>query len=258
MISSGLAQWRLQYQVSPIYLTGGIAGMAGGTVALTNYTNAGTFPNVTSSGLDFDLDDFFAYFEPVPGGTLIANEVGKYPFANQTTAANAIVTQPLAISMMMICPAKNPGDFTLKPAIITNLKRTLDQHIGAGGTFLVATPSFVYTDVLMTSFRDASSGESRQPQFRWQLDFFKPLITLADAQNAQNSLMNKLSSGTQVMPDNSGSISWSNPSNAVADPSSGAAPTVVPATRSSPAVGYNGVGASAFNLVSPFAGAGAE
>ena len=247
MTSSGLEQWRQLNQISPIYLTGGIAAnVSGGTVALLNYTQGNAFNGLTSGAGQVSLDDYFAYFEPVTGATLISNAIGAYPFANQATAANAIITQPLAISMMMICPAKN---WSQKQATIMALQQTLAQHNNAGGTYSVQTPSFLWTDLIMTGMHDASGGETRQPQYRWQLDFAKPLITLAEAQQAQNSLMGKISSGTQVSASATGEVSTSSAENVVGNPAAGAAATVVPATAPNVGLSSNagsnvGIGAS--------------
>ena len=186
---------------------------------------------------NMDLDNAFAQFVPVPGGSIISNQAGEYPFANQATAANAIITQPLMVSMVMICPYKNPGEAFQKLSIITSLKQTLDQHILGGGLFAVATPSFFYTDCVMLNMRDASSGESKQAQYRWQLDFRKPLVTQAQAEAAHSALMNRLSNGTKVAPTDAatGNIAWSSPDNAQGG--GGAASSVVPSTQSSPDLG---------------------
>ena len=61
------------------------------------------------------------------------------------TAANAVVQQPLKISMQMICPAQNGGGYILKQAILSALKYILDAHILSGGSFTVITPAFTYT-----------------------------------------------------------------------------------------------------------------
>lgn len=214
-------QWRLQYEISPIILTGGAASQqVGGSMPIVSILEGNNFPA--------SLDDFFAHFASIPGSTIIQNAVGTYPFANQTTAANAIITQPLAISMLMTCPSKT--SISRRLSIISTLQQMLTKHINAGGTFMVATPSFVYTDCLMTGMRDASGGETHQPQFRWQLDFMKPLITLAEAAQAQNSLMSKISNGTQVPANADKEITTSGPQNAVAAPASGQAPSAIPAT----------------------------
>src|SRR5690242_11026591 len=58
---------------------------------------------------DPNLDNFFANFEPIPGARLISQQVGHYPFANQAVAANAVIPQPLPVSLLMKCPARPPG-----------------------------------------------------------------------------------------------------------------------------------------------------
>lgn len=244
MINPGILAFKLQFQINPIFLTGGLAGsVPGGMLPVTAYTQGVSFSSLTVGGEDINLDNAFASFVPVAGSTLISNQIGTYPFANQATAANAVITTPLAISLVMLCPARNPGDYSAKMAVISALKATLDQHIMAGGTFAVATPAFLYTDCLLVGLRDTSGGESNQPQFRWQWDFQKPLISLQEAQQKQNNLMSKLGPfGTKVTPDASGQITWSNPQVAVGNPGSGVAPSVIPSTTANPALGYGEVG----------------
>jgi hypothetical protein len=189
--------FQLGYQISPIILTNGIASEIPGQmmpiVALTEAANF-TLGLLSGEGLP-SLDQFFAHFRVLPGTTLIKNQIGNYPFANQQVAANAMIAQPLNIAVMMSCPARGRGGYVSKLATITALKKALALHINSGGTFTIATPSYIYTDCVMTGMRDVSSGSSRQVQTDWQLDFEQPLVTLDQAQQVYNSLMQKISSG---------------------------------------------------------------
>lgn len=238
-----VADFKLQYQVSPIFLTGGIASnQVGGTTAMPIVT---LLQDNSLSGInigDANLDDFFAYFEPAPGtGTIIANQIGAYPFANQAVAANAIIAQPLVISMIMICPARTPGSYSTKLATISQLQATLAQHTNAGGTFIVATPAFTYFDCILTAMRDVGGGESRQVQFRWQMDFVKPLLTLSDAQQAQNSFMSKVGTGSQVSPNANGTWPLSGPASAVGNANSGQAPSATPLGAAGTGLGFGNI-----------------
>lgn len=204
--SSGSAAWKLTYQLSPIILLGGIAqGTPDGAMPILSLLQG---PTPVSS-----FDQFFANFEPLQGGTLIDNAIGNYPLANQAVAANAIIAQPLAISMLMICPVQAPGGYATQTQVLTALKASLDQHNQSGGTYSVITPAYTYTPCVMTGMRDVSGTDSHQRQVRWQLDFLKPLLTLADAQAAQNNLMSKFTSGTAFSgaPSNSGPVSGNPP-----------------------------------------------
>ena len=194
MITSGLASFKLSFVISPIILTGGVAGsLPGAAIPMLSLTQPTAFPTLLSPGDDLDLDDFFAYFQPIQGTTLVDNAIGEYPFANQTVAANAIIAQPLTVSMLMICPVNEPNTYAQKFALMQALQATLAQHGNSGGTYTVLTPSFVYTNCILTRMADVSSGDSHQPQYEWQLDFKKPLVTLQDAAQAQNNLMGKIS-----------------------------------------------------------------
>jgi hypothetical protein len=202
--SPGLVAFRLAFEVSPIILTNGIASMMGGMLPMISITEGLNFAVGILSGGNVGLDSFFANFQPLPGSSLIEQQVGNYPFANQNVAANATIAQPLTISMLMICPVRQRGGYFTKTAIMSTLQKTLALHNNSGGTYTIATPSYFYTDCLMTGFRDASSGDPKQPQDRWRIDFVQPLVTLQQASQVQNSLMNKLTSGMPTNGDLSG------------------------------------------------------
>src|SRR5271154_3476897 len=99
---AGTAIWKLGFELSPIMLTGGLAGPMGGMLPIIAYTEAINFVGGLLSGTEnIEMDDFFAHFQPLPGSTLINLELGTYPFANQTVAANATIKQPLHLSLLM-------------------------------------------------------------------------------------------------------------------------------------------------------------
>lgn len=224
VISSGLVNFAAEYEISPILLVGGIAANAkGGALPISTFTQgpqsnsgfsitglveaaaSGAVAGVTgvlstatgylSSALGPAEPQSFAHFQPLPGGSLIDNQVAMYPFANQTVAANAIITQPLAVSMLMRCPASSSVPYSQKLTLIQALQTALAQHNALGGTYTVFTPAYIYTNCLLTAMRDVSGGESKQPQYDFQLDFLQPLVTLQQAQQAQNALMKTLSNG---------------------------------------------------------------
>ena len=215
----------LGYQISPIILVGGLAqNVPGGMlpiIALTEGVSlitgaiAGEFPT--------SFDDFFAQFTVIPGNRLIIQNIGHYPFANQAVAANAVITEPLTVSVRMDCPAKGPGEYVAKLAILTALQAALSAHNAAGGLYTIATPAFIWTNCIMTALTDTSGGDSRQVQYQWTFDFEQPLVTLQAAQQAYSSLMNKIASGTQTTDD---PPAWSSPETAAASPVSGASSEV--------------------------------
>lgn len=231
--SAGLALWKLAFQISPILFVGGIAGPTpGAMIPIISYTEALNFVTGLLSGTqNIELDNFFAHYNPLPGGTLFNLEIGTYPFANQAVAANATIRQPLQLSMLMKCPARNILGYAAKLAIMSNLQQVLDQHATLGGTYTVVTPSFIYTNGILTTLRDVSDTESQQPQNAFQWDFTFPLLTLQQAQQAQNNLMSQITGGVQV----SSPPAWSGVGPTVGAPNSLAAPSVVPAAANLPA-----------------------
>lgn len=257
--SVGNAIWDLAFECSPVVFTNGIAqNMPGGLLPVLLITEAINFPlGALSTGTLPTLDSAFAHWRPLAGTELVNWQFGEFPFANQAIAANAGISQPKVISMMMQCPAKGAFGYPAKLAVMVGLRVALEQHIALGGTFTVITPTGFYPNCLLLAVRDISGGESNQPQITWQWDFRQPLVTLEQAQQVQSSLMSKLSNGQQVDP------SWSGLSPSVADPNSVAGPGVVPSAgtpagltapltpvQSTPLPPVPGVPTQGFNLVS--------
>lgn len=194
--SFGQAAYKLAFEISPITLTGGIAGgMSGGALPLPALLSGGG-PLGGGDG----LDSSFANFYPIPGSTLITNMVGEYPFANQAIAANAVIKMPLMVSLLMRCPV-NAGTYWQKLGIMTGLQNTLANHCAQGGLFTVATPSFYYTGCILVDLQDVSGGETNQAQMAYRWDFRRPLVALEGNGGSPNSFTGLLGSGAFV-PDN--------------------------------------------------------
>lgn len=219
--------FKLGFQISPIILTGGVAtNIPGGMLPIVSITEAANFvTGLLSGGTETSLDDFFAHFQPAPGMTLVENAVGHYPFANQAIAANAIIAQPLRLSMLMICPVKSEGGYIAKLATMSALKAVLAQHGASGGLYTVATPSGILPNGILLTLRDISAGDTKQVQHTWQWDFEFPLVTLQQAEQAQNTLTSKLTNGLPT----DGSLSGAG--STIGIPASGAAPSLIPAAQ---------------------------
>src|SRR5579862_4171588 len=118
-ISPGLSVFKLSFEISPIILTGGVAGfIPGGMLPIVAITEALNFADGLLSGGDelSSLDDFFAHFVPLPGATMLEQRIGEYPFANQAVAANATIALPTTISVRMVCPAREDSGYATKLA----------------------------------------------------------------------------------------------------------------------------------------------
>jgi hypothetical protein len=194
-ISPGGASFLLQFQATPIVLTGGVAsGIAGGILPLVSVSNAISFPGgLLSTGTSFpDLDELFAYFQPIPGSTLIDQAIGEYPFANQTVAANAVIQQPLKISMLMTCPAGAGGGYLTKSAVMQSIQATVSQHNQSEGLYSILTPAFAYTNCVMKALTDVSGTQTKQVQWLYRWDFEQPLVTLQAAATAFNAQMSQI------------------------------------------------------------------
>jgi len=197
MASAAQLAWELQYQISPIMLTHGVASNFPGEVlpilAITDNALFTSLAAIQTSGVDHN--SYFAVYQPLPNSTLINNEYGTYPFANQQVAANATVVQPLQLSMLMTCPVRQPAGYQRRMAVMSALQQTLALHCRTGGTFAVSTPNFLYTEMLLLKLADVSRTDTKQPQMAYQWDFFKPLVTLEDVAVVQNTLMNSMTLG---------------------------------------------------------------
>jgi len=197
------SQAQLSYQICPIILTGGSAQqIPGGMLPMLSLFATG---ETTSLGLPFDigdLDSAFGAFNVLPGGTLVIQEIAKYPFANQWVAANAVIRQPLTLSVIMDSPMRPPSNqpfmdvWEYKQSVFTALKETLDRHNNIGGTYTVATPAYMYDNLCMISMTDNSRGNNSLPQNAWRFDFERPLVVLSELQGAQNHLMQMISNQT--------------------------------------------------------------
>ena len=106
------------------------------------------------------------------------------------------------------------------------LQQALQQHNQKGGTYTIITPSAFYANCVMRGMTDVTAGDSKQVQWMWRLDFEQPLLTLAQAQQAENSMMNAITSGTQTDGSLTGLAS-------ATTPSSLAVGSVVPAASTS-------------------------
>lgn len=195
------ALYKLTYQISPIILTGGLAKdmpyQMLPFIALTEPTSIGL--GLLTGADVFNVDNFYANFSVMSGGTLHSNQIGNYPFANQKVAANAIIANPLNISLKMQCHPHIKGAMVSRLMTALALKTALDNHNYAGGTYTVLTPAFIYTNCVMMDFKDISDGDPKRPQVTWQIDFQQPLITLDDAAIAYSGMMERIAGGLPMV-----------------------------------------------------------
>ena len=188
MSSTGQTIFEVVYEDAPIIFQGGIAQFIGGYLPVTVITEVFDVPGLMGGQL-------FAKYKPIPGGSLANWQIAEYPFASLQVAANAVVQQPLEISMLMICPAQTQGGYIYKQAILTALKIAVESHILSGGTFTVITPAFTYFNCLLTNIRDVTPPTDKQVQYLFQWDFKQPLITVSGAEQLLSNLMSKFDGG---------------------------------------------------------------
>jgi hypothetical protein len=235
-------QFRLSYELSPIILTNGIAAnLTGGALPIINLLGDADI----DTGFNQDGRDNFSHFQPIPGGSLIDNEIGRYPFANQAVASNSTIANPLVISLLMLSPVNQQGGYADKINRLTSLKSSLDAHTAAGGTYTVATPGFIYTNCILLSLRDVTKSGPGQPQSAWQWDFIKPLLTLEDAAAAMNALLSKIDASQPT----------ATPAPALSDASAAVAATATPDSPGGVVTSALGTAAPAWSSVATMVGA---
>ena len=246
-----LSQQQLTFQISPITLTGGIASnITGGMLPLVALTNPNAFSqNLLTGDTDFQLEDAFAIFSPAAGGSLVEQQPAEYPFANLTVAANAIIRNPINVSLIMVTPMKQQSAWSVKLQTMQALKATLDSHNNAGGTYTVYTPAYTYTNMLMLNLTDCSTPTSPIPQNAWKWDFTRPLVSLEDASGALSNLMNQINNGVPSTGDPSGAATagGNSPSSTNTAGGGGGSAPILPfsppsGSASNPATGGGGIG----------------
>lgn len=204
--------FKLAFEISPIILVDGIANhVPGGALPIAVFTEGLSLVNGQLIS-DSDITNFTTRFYPMAGTSLIAQEIGTYPFYDMATAANSVVKVPNRITMQMIRPANaENAPYPEKIATFTALKAALDYHNAHGGSYTIMTPAFIYTDCLMRSMIDTSgfSDENKQVQHTWSLEFEQPLLRLTQLEQVMGNMMKKFNEG---MP---APTSWSDISNKV-------------------------------------------
>jgi hypothetical protein len=209
--------FQLGFEISPVILSGGIAANFGGMLPIIALTETANFVDNLISGSGLSLDQFLCHWRPMPGWEMISSEIGEYPFANQTVAANAMIRNATNMSFTMDCPVKESGGYLTKLITFTALQTTLLAHEALGGMYILASPTAIVPNCVLLRMFDAGNQESKQVQTRWQFDFRKPLLTAEDAANAQNALMTQLSGGGAVTSNQS----WTGVATALKDVTGG-------------------------------------
>ncbi|EKN4803193.1 hypothetical protein FG446_004497, partial [Yersinia enterocolitica] len=105
--------YKLGFEISPVILCEGVAqSIPGGMLPIVALTQSASFVTGLIGGAInlTDLDKYFCHWKPIQGATMVDYDIARYPFANQTVAANALLAQPLRVSLMMDAPVnENTG-----------------------------------------------------------------------------------------------------------------------------------------------------
>lgn len=213
--------YRLGFEISPVILCNGVAeAIPGGMLPIVALTQSASFVTGLIGGAInlTDLDKYFCHWRPVQGSTMVDYDIARYPFANQTVAANALLAQPLRVSLMMDAPVnENTGAMT-KLVTLSSLQAVLQAHANLGGTYIVATPSIIYNNCILKTVKDSSTGNDPLPQRSWLWDFEQPLITTTDADRAVTNFLKRIDAG-----DPNKAPSWTNTASALGNTALGGA-----------------------------------
>ncbi|MGQ3662121.1 hypothetical protein [Citrobacter braakii] len=190
--------FRLAFEISPIILVDGFAAdIPGGMMPIAVLTEG---LSVVNGLLHGDIGSGpTAHFTPMAGTTLIQQDIGDLNFYNMATAANAVINKPNRVVMQMLRPASTQdGGYATKGMAFTALKMVLDSHNQSGGSYIVMTPSFIYTGCLLKSLVDVSgfSSQNKQVQQTWQFEFVQPLLTITQLESRLSGVMKKFEEGT--------------------------------------------------------------
>ncbi|ELM1462764.1 hypothetical protein AAII44_001157 [Salmonella enterica] len=193
--------YKLGFEISPVILCDGVAqSIPGGMLPIVALTQSASYVSGLLGGsIELtDLDKYFCHWRAAPGATMIDYDIGRYPFANQAVAANALLSQPLRIPMLMDAPVnENTGAMT-KLVTLSALQAVLQAHANLGGTFIVATPGIIYSNCILRTVRDVTGSNDTLPQRQWLWDFEQPLISETSAEQAVNSYLNKIDNGDKT------------------------------------------------------------
>ncbi|HDG1722364.1 TPA: hypothetical protein PFE21_003678 [Kluyvera ascorbata] len=213
--------YRLGFEISPVILCEGIAqAIPGGMLPIVALTQSASFVTGLLSGASnlTNMDKYFCHWRAAQGGTMLDYEIGRYPLANQTVAANALLAMPLQISLLMDAPVnENTGAMT-KLVSHSALQATLQAHANLGGTFIVATPALIYSGCILKSVRDVTGGGGSDPtpQRQWLWSFEQPLVSEKQSDRAVNTFLNKIGAGDKITDG-----AWTSTANALGNTSLG-------------------------------------
>ncbi|HBJ6377136.1 TPA: hypothetical protein LC260_003158 [Salmonella enterica subsp. enterica serovar Eastbourne] len=231
--------YKLGFEISPVILCDGVAqSIPGGMLPIVALTQSASYVSGLMGGAIelTDLDKYFCHWRAAPGGTMVDYDIGRYPFANQAVAANALLSQPLRIPMLMDAPVnENTGAMT-KLVTLSSLQAVLQAHASLGGTFIVATPGIIYSNCILRTVRDVTGSNDTLPQRQWLWDFEQPLLSETGAEQAINSYLNKIDNG-----DKATESAWTSTISAIGNTSLGS-------SVSGAVIGLIGKLSGAFNL----------
>jgi len=201
--SQGANAFKLAYELSPIFLVGGIAeNIPGNTLPIVAITEGLSFVNGILKGSVNEPSA--AHFMPIPGTTLINQDIAEINFFNQITAANSTIQRNKDVSMQMVRPVSTTdGGYATKGLAFLALKSALERHNEAGGWYNVLTPACLYTGCLLKRLIDVTpfSEENKQVQFTWRFEFTQPALTQGNVSDALNGLFGKIRKGVPFVPD---------------------------------------------------------
>ncbi|KMQ89825.1 hypothetical protein RF55_10510 [Lasius niger] len=122
------------------------------------------------------LDDLMLDFEPVgKAGTLFESTPPSDPQVNAQAVDDNQLIHGSKMSLQMGVPPHTVGHYTALAALIPLMKAIFTQHQCLGGRYIIATPSYIWTGMMLTNFTDITEKPAQAPGSLFRLDFVKPV-----------------------------------------------------------------------------------
>ncbi|MDF7673948.1 hypothetical protein PT277_08010 [Acetobacteraceae bacterium ESL0709] len=199
----------LAYVVSPILLEGGVAEKTGLPVPILVYTEAVALVNgLISGGIKGqfnmpDLDNMWCHWKMASStdgslNTILDYDIALHTLGTQNSACCHFIRNPLTVSMQMMCYARGPGAMVTKLATIQSLQAILDKHMMMGGRFIIITPGFYYTDMVLAHFTDITKDHAIHPASVFQLDFQQAILPKSAQKKKKEKATKKAFSGELI------------------------------------------------------------
>ncbi|QCE32950.1 hypothetical protein FAI41_04700 [Acetobacteraceae bacterium] len=123
------------------------------------------------------LDDLMLDWESSPNnqGTLFDTTPPSDPQANAQAQDDNQLIKPSSMSIRMKTAPHTVGHYATMLGLIPLMRAIFSQHKCLGGRYVVATPSYIWTNMVLQKFADITEEPGKTPGSLFQLDFVQPV-----------------------------------------------------------------------------------